>query len=60
MIGHILGIMFFFILFSLGMRFSHQNSIFFVLGIIGFVGTVYFIVRIVSAILTEMKRKNTE
>lgn len=58
-IGNIIGILFFFVLFIFGMMFSGVQSLFFGIGIIGFLGTVFFVVRIVSDVLKEMHRRNT-
>ncbi len=59
-ISYIIGIIFFFILFIVGMIYASQSIWMMVLGIIGLIGTSYFIVRIVSDVLREMRRRNTE
>jgi hypothetical protein len=59
-VSYIIGIFFFFILFVVGMIYASQSMWMMVLGIIGLIGTAYFITRIVSNVLREMRRKNTE
>ena len=59
-ISYIIGTIFFFILFLVGMIYASQSIWMMVLGIIGLIGTSYFIVRIVSDVLREMRRRNTE
>lgn len=59
-ISYIIGTIFFFILFVVGMIYASQSIWMMVLGIIGLIGTSYFIVRIVSDVLREMRRRNTE
>lgn len=59
-ISFIVGIIFFFILFVVGMIFASQSMWMMILGIIGLIGTAYFITRIVSHVLWEMRRRNTE
>ena len=59
-ISYIIGTIFFFILFVVGMINASQSIWMMVLGIVGLIGTSYFIVRIVSDVLREMRRRNTE
>lgn len=58
--GNIIGILFSLVLFVVGMMFSGGNFAFFVIGIIGLVATIYFVVRIVSDILRRMREGNTK
>ena len=59
-ISYMIGTIFFFILFVVGMIYASQSIWMMVLGIVGLIGTSYFIVRIVSDVLQEMRRRNTE
>lgn len=59
-VSYIIGIVFFFILFVVGMIYASQSIWMMILGIIGLIATAYFITRIVSDILREMHRRNTE
>ena len=59
-ISYIIGTIFFFILFIVGMIYASQSIWMMVLGTVGLIGTSYFIVRIVSDVLREMRRRNTE
>ena len=59
-ISYIIGTIFFFIFFVVGMINASQSIWMMVLGIVGLIGTSYFIVRIVSDVLREMRRRNTE
>lgn len=59
-ISFIVGIIFFFILFVVGMFYASQSMWMMILGIIGLIGSAYFITRIVSNVLREMRRRNTE
>ena len=59
-VSYIIGIVFFFILFVVGMIYASQSIWMMVLGIIGLIVTAYLITRIVSDVLREMHRRNTE
>lgn len=59
-VSYIAGIIFFFILFVVGMIYASHSTWMMILGIFGLIGTAYFITRIVSDILREMRRRNTE
>ncbi|MGM9949542.1 MAG: hypothetical protein ACI33P_05425 [Lysinibacillus sp.] len=59
-ISYMIGTIFFFILFVVGMINASQSTWMLVLGIVGLIGTAYFIIRIVSDVLREMHRRNTE
>jgi len=57
--GNLVGILFSFILFIIGMIFSAKGMTFFVIGIIGLVSTIYFLVRIVSDLLKGIRKGNS-
>ena len=57
--ANIIGILFSLVLFIFGMMFTRIGIAFFVVGIIGLVCTIFFVVRIVSSILKEFRKGNT-
>jgi len=57
--GNLVGILFSFVLFIIGMIFSAKGMAFFVIGIIGLVCTVYFLVRIVLDLLKGIRKGNS-
>ncbi|MEJ9281300.1 hypothetical protein [Ureibacillus thermosphaericus] len=60
-IGNAIGFIMFFFIYLLSMILGFfKHSTFFALAIIGFGGAVYYVVRIVSNILKEIKKRNTE
>lgn len=60
-IRNVIGFILFFVIYFFSLKVGFfQQSAFFVFGIIGLIGAVFFIVRIVSNILKEMKKRNTE
>ncbi|MFF5995609.1 hypothetical protein AAGS61_12795 [Lysinibacillus sp. KU-BSD001] len=58
-IANSVGVLFFFVMFVVGMMFSSQIPFLIVVGIVGLVGTSYYITRIVSAMLRDMRRRNS-
>lgn len=57
--ANLIGGIVFFMLFVIGMVFSGKIPFLIVVGIIGLVGTSYFITRLVSTALSEMRKKNS-
>lgn len=59
-ISYMIGGFFFFVLFIAGMIFAKQSMWVLILGVIGLIGTSYYLTRIVSSTLREMRKRNTE
>lgn len=60
-VGNIIGFLLFFVIYFFSLMFGFfQQTAFFIFGIIGLIGAVFFIVKIVSNILKEMKKRNLE
>ena len=57
--ANLIGGLVFFGLFVIGMMFSGRIPFLIVIGIIGLVGTCYFITRLVSVALSEMRKRNS-
>ncbi|CAM5183685.1 putative protein OS=Ureibacillus acetophenoni OX=614649 GN=SAMN05877842_101131 PE=4 SV=1 [Ureibacillus acetophenoni] len=57
--GNVIGILFSFVLFIIGMLFTGAGIAFFAIGIIGLICTVFFLIRIVSSILRKMRQGNS-
>lgn len=57
--ANLIGILFSLVLFIFGMMFTGIGIAFFVIGMIGLVCTIFFVVRIVSSLLKGMRRGNT-
>ncbi|MFC5543365.1 MAG: hypothetical protein C0P75_002165 [Bacilli bacterium] len=56
-----IGFILFFVLYIFSMIFGFfKHSLFFAFSVIGLIGAVIFIVRIVSNLLKEIRRRNTE
>lgn len=59
-ISYLIGGFFFFVLFIVGMIFAKHSMWMLILGVIGLIGTSYYLTRIVSSTLREMRKRNTE